>query len=133
MIKAMANVFGIVFVLVGVLGFVPGITENDHLLGIFHVNTAHNLVHIVSGIAALAAAATSYRAARNYFRIFGVIYALVALLGFLTGGTEPLLGIIANNEADNWLHVGIAAVSLALGFAPQRVPHLERGAPSGSI
>jgi hypothetical protein len=130
MIKTMANVFGVVFLLVGILGFVPGVTDNGHLLGVFHVNTAHNLVHIVSGIAALVAAGISYRAARNYFRIFGVIYALVAVLGFVTGGTEPLLGIIANNEADNWLHVAIAAVSLALGFAPQYVPQVERRAPS---
>ena len=127
MIKMMANVFGVVFLLVGILGFVPGITQNGHLLGIFHVNTAHNLVHIASGIAALIAAGMSAQAARTYFRIFGAIYGLVAVLGFVTGGTDPLLGIIANNPADNWLHLAIAVVSLALGFAPQ---HLEQRAPS---
>ncbi|PYL96244.1 MAG: DUF4383 domain-containing protein, partial [Verrucomicrobia bacterium] len=45
--------FGIVFLAVGILGFVPGVTSDVNgmpmLLGIFHVNTAHNLVHIVSG------------------------------------------------------------------------------------
>jgi hypothetical protein len=122
MIKTLATIFGVVFLIVGILGFIPGVTDNGHLLGIFHVNTAHNLVHIVSGIVALIAAATSARAAQNYFRVFGLIYGVVALLGFLTGGDQPLLGIIANNAANNWLHVGIAVISLALGFAPTFTP-----------
>ena len=117
MLRKMATIFGVVFLIVGVLGFVPGLTDDGHLLGIFHVNPAHNLVHILSGLAALLAASASERAAQNFFRIFGVIYAAVAILGFLSGD-EPILGIIANNTADNWLHVAIAAVSLALGFAP---------------
>jgi hypothetical protein len=116
MVKTMATVFGVVFLLVGILGFVPGITENGHLLGIFHVNTAHNIVHILSGVAALIAAGISFKAAVNYFRIFGLIYGLVAVLGFF-GGDQPVLGIIANNTADNWLHVAIALVALTLGFA----------------
>jgi len=133
MIITMAKVFGVIFLLVGILGFVPGVTNNGHLLGIFHVNAAHNLVHIVTGVAALIAAGISYRAARNYFRIFGLIYGLVAVLGFVTGGTEPLLGIIANNTADNWLHAVIAAVSLALGFAPEHVLQMKSRAPSGPV
>ena len=120
MVRTMANVFGVVFLLVGILGFVPGITTDGHLLGIFHVNTAHNVVHILSGLAALIAANASERAALNYFRIFGAIYALVAILGFVAGGNAPVLGIIANNPADNWLHAAIAAVALVLGFAPQK-------------
>jgi hypothetical protein len=121
MLKTMATVFGIVFLLVGILGFVPGVTDNGHLLGIFHVNTAHNIVHILSGAVALIAAATSARAAQMYFRVFGLVYGLVALLGFMAGGDQPVLGIIANNAADNWLHLAIALVSLGLGFAPDLV------------
>ena len=116
MVKTMATVFGVVFLLVGVLGFIPGITDNGHLLGIFHVNTAHNIVHILSGAAALVAAGMGVAAARNYFRIFGVVYGLVTILGFL-GGEEPVLGMIANNTADNWLHLAITLVALTLGFA----------------
>lgn len=123
MIKTMATIFGIVFLAVGIMGFIPGVTTNGHLLGIFHVNTAHNIVHILSGIAALIAAGMGYHASRNYFRIFGVVYGLVAVLGFVQG-EEPVLGILANNMADTWLHVGIALVSLALGFVPvgERLP-----------
>jgi hypothetical protein len=128
MVKTLANIFGVVFLLVGILGFVPGITENGHLLAIFHVNTAHNIVHILSGIAALVAAGISLAAARNYFRIFGVVYGLVAVLGFFSGD-QPVLGILANNSADNWLHVGIALTALVLGFAPSSM-ELERKQPT---
>jgi hypothetical protein len=53
--------------------------------------------------------------ARVYFRVFGVVYALVAVLGFYAGN-GMLLGLISNNAADTWLHVAIAVVALVLGF-----------------
>jgi|SRR5688572_1717085 len=119
MIKTAAVLFGIVFILIGILGFVPGITDNEMLLGIFHVNAAHNVVHLLSGAAALFAGMTSTGAARIYFRVFGVIYGLVAVIGFMVGD-GMLLGLISNNTANTWLHVGIASVSLLLGFMPAR-------------
>ena len=116
MLKQAASLFGILFLLVGILGFVPGVTNNEMLLGIFHVNTAHNIVHLLSGVLALWAGRTSAAYVRMYFRIFGIVYALVAVLGYL-GGNAPLLGVISNNTADTWLHAVIAATSLWLGFA----------------
>src|SRR5687768_7361779 len=116
MIRKIATVFGAVFLLVGVLGFVPGITENGHLLGIFHVNPAHNFVHIATGIGAIACGMAGPYAAQMFFRIFGVIYGLVAVLGFMMGD-RPIFGLISNNLADALLHTAIAAVSLYLGFA----------------
>jgi len=119
MIKSAAVLFGIVFILIGILGFVPGVTDNHMLLGIFHVNAAHNVVHLLSGAAALFAGMTSTGASRMYFRIFGVVYALVAILGLMNMGQHTmLLGLISNNDADTFLHIGIAAVSLLLGFIP---------------
>ena len=117
MVKTAAVLFGIVFILVGILGFVPGVTNNEMLLGIFHVNAAHNVVHLLSGAVALFAGMASAGAARIYFRVFGVIYGLVAVMGFMMGD-GMLLGMISNNTADTWLHVVIAAVSLLLGFMP---------------
>jgi len=116
MLKQAATLFGILFLLVGILGFVPGVTNNEMLLGIFHVNTAHNIVHLLSGVFALWAGRTSAAYARIYFRIFGTVYGLAAILGFL-GGNAPLLGVISNNTADTWLHAVIATLSLWLGFA----------------
>jgi hypothetical protein len=117
MVKTAAVLFGVVFLLVGILGFVPAVTKDQMLLGIFHVNAAHNCVHLLSGVVALFAGMTSLGAARMYFRIFGLVYGLVAVMGFFVGD-GMLLGLISNNAADTWLHVGIAAVSLLLGFMP---------------
>jgi hypothetical protein len=116
MLKRVAIGFGVVFLLVGILGFVPGITRDEHLLGIFHVNPAHNFVHVLTGAAAVACGLTSAYASQMFFRIFGAIYGLVAILGFAMGD-RPIFGLISNNLADAWLHTAIAAVSLFLGFA----------------
>ncbi len=119
MLKKMANVFGWVLLILGVLGFVPGITTDGHLLGIFDVNTLHNLVHLISGLAALYLASKGEAQAQLFFKVFGVIYGLVAVLGFF-GGDAMVLGLISNNAADTWLHVVIAVVALWLGFGPKK-------------
>jgi hypothetical protein len=85
------------------------------LLGIFHVNPAHNFVHIASGVVFLLCGMAGAGPSRTFFKIFGLVYALVAILGFVQGDTN-LLGMIANNRADVWLHVGLAVVMLYLGF-----------------
>lgn len=113
MTTTLAWIFGVVLTLVGILGFVPGITTDGMLLGIFMVDGLHSVIHIVSGLAALAAAWGMY-SSRLYFQVFGVIYALVAVLGFVGG--DSVLGLIMVNMADNLLHVVIAAVALYAGF-----------------
>jgi len=115
MLKNIAIAFGIVFIVVGILGFVSAVTPNGLMLGYFEVNPAHNIVHLATGVVALIVAFASEKAMRLFFQIFGVIYALVALMGFFMGN-QPLLGIVAINAADNWLHVLIAIVALYLGF-----------------
>jgi len=111
MTKSLALLFGAVFVLVGILGFIPAVAPHEHLLGVFHVNAAHNAVHLLSGMVALICGFASERAATLFFRIFGIVYGLVAVLG-LVGGDQPILGVISNNRADVWLHIAIAAASL---------------------
>jgi hypothetical protein len=115
LLKRAAVLFGVVFLLIGVLGFLPVLAPNQMLLGIFHVNAAHNVVHLLSGAVALGCGLGSVAASRLYFRVFGVVYGLVAVLGFVQGETL-LLGLISNNMADVWLHVGISLASLVLGF-----------------
>ena len=118
MLTTIAKVWGFIFLIVGILGFVPAAAPNGHLLGIFHVNGAHNFVHLLTGVVALICGYQSVYASRMYFLIFGIVYGLVAVLGFFAG-QNPVLGILANNIADAWLHVGIAVVSLALGLMPE--------------
>ena len=121
MVKTAAILFGIVFLVVGVLGFVGAVTppmadgNGGMLFGIFHVNLGHNIVHIASGVVFLLCGMAGAGPSRTFFKIFGIVYALVAILGFVQGDTN-LLGMIANNRADVWLHVALAVVMLFLGF-----------------
>jgi hypothetical protein len=114
-LKQIAVIFGIVFVVVGALGWVPAVNPGGKLLGIFDVNPAHNCVHLATGVVAIIAGVVSEKGSRIFFQVFGVIYGLVAALGFFSGD-QPLLGIVANNAADSVLHVVIAVVALYLGF-----------------
>jgi hypothetical protein len=108
----LATVFGIVFIAIGILGFVPGITTADgRLLGIFQVDAIHNVVHLLSGIVALLMAA---KAPKTYFKVFGIVYLLVTILGFVQQDT--ILGLFTINMADNILHLVIAATALYIGF-----------------
>jgi hypothetical protein len=118
MLKKAALVFGIVFVVIGIGGFLPFLVTKDSagmdlLLGLFMVSALHNVIHLVSGVAALASSATE-KYARLYFQVFGVVYALVTVIGFVQGDT--VLGLIHVNMADNLLHLVIALASLYLGF-----------------
>jgi hypothetical protein len=110
--KTAALIIGVVFVLVGILGFFPNPLVSA--TGLFAVDTAHNLVHIVSGVLILAGAYSGMGAALT-LKIFGIVYGLVALLGFFMGGPS-LLGLIQVNHADHWLHAALAIVILAAGF-----------------
>ena len=83
MVKAAAILVGLIFLLIGIVGFVPAITPaNGMLLGIFHVNTAHNIVHLASGIVFLLCGMAGTGPLQTFFRIFGIILGVVGLLGF---------------------------------------------------
>lgn len=113
MLEKTAWVFAVVFIALGILGFIPGITTDGNLLGIFQVDATHNVIHLITGLVAAGAAMASR--SRLFFQVFGVIYALVAIVGFAQGNT--VLGIIDVNAADNILHTIIALVALYFGFA----------------
>ncbi len=131
MLKKAALVFGAVLLLVGVLGFVPAFTPNGNLLGLFAVNGIHNWVHILTGIVGLAAGMGSVQSAKMYFQVFGVVYALVAVLGLFMGD-GLLLGLVEINMSDNLLHIVIAAVALYLGFGT-RADKVEAPAPTPTM
>lgn len=114
MVTKLAWIFAAIFLVIGVLGFVPGITSDGMLLGIFMVGMMHNLVHIVSGALLAYAAWKGASLSRLMFKVLGVVYAVVAVLGFFSGDT--VLGLIAVNMADNVLHIVLAAVFLYAGF-----------------
>ena len=123
--QVLAAVFGLVFLLVAVAGFIPGITTNydelsllgtdsrAELLGLFRVSVVHNLVHGLFGIGLLAAARREW--AQAYLLAGGAAYLLVAVYGLLVD-----LGSDANflpvNNPDNLLHVGLSVALLGAGL-----------------
>ncbi len=109
LVKPLTWLFGVVLLLVGVLGFFM-----SPILGIFSVNMLHNIVHVASGVAALVAASMSFSASRMYLIVFGIVYAIVTLAGFIN--LEPVVSLLMINSADNFLHLAIAAVCLIVGF-----------------
>ena len=118
-VQRVAQVFGIVFILVALLGFVAsgGSMEADmeqapRVLGLFPVNVLHNLVHLAFGVWGLAAS-RSWGAARTYCRASGVIYLVLAVLGFVIPETMGLMPIGGN---DIWLHVLLGGVLAYFGF-----------------
>ena len=121
--KTVALVFGIVFLLIGVLGFVPALTPGGALLGVFMVNGVHSIIHLLFGVLGIAAAFTG--ASRLYNRAGGIIYLVIGLLGFVPalapGGM--LLNLVMINLADNILHlvIGVALAYTGFALASQRV------------
>ena len=112
MIKKISLVFGVVFAAVGLLGFVM-----NPILGIFATDALHNVVHLLTGVVALYFGIMgSEAAAAMFLKVFGAVYALVAVLGFTVVTDGKILGLIQTNTADNWLHVVLAAALLGSGF-----------------
>ncbi len=114
MAKTVCKILGVVFVLVGLCGFAA-----PNLLGA-HLNTPHNLVHIVSGIAALYFGfAGSLSAARAFCLIFGVVYLALGILGFAMGGPDDrmwMVGPLEFGTADHAIHVILGVIFLAGGL-----------------
>lgn len=111
MAKTIVMVLGVVFVIVGVLGFFQ-----DPVLGIFEVDMVHNIVHLLSGVVALLMASMGEASAKTYAKVFGLVYLLVTVLGFIMGEGK-LLGLMEVNDSDNYLHVFLTLVLLYAGFS----------------
>jgi hypothetical protein len=132
LINTAAMLVGVVFVLVGILGFVPGITNHysdlsfaghgsgAKLLGIFQVSILHNIVHLLFGVAGIAAGRSTASSARGYLVGGGVIYIVLWIYGLVIDAGSKANFVPVNN-ADNWLHLllglGMIGLGLALGRA----------------
>lgn len=110
--KNAALIFGVVFLLVGALGYVDNPIVGP--TGIFLTNPLHNIVHIASGIVLLLGVYTGLGSSLA-LKIVGLVYGLVAVCGFFMVMDGQMFGV-AINEADKWLHVGLALAILAAGF-----------------
>ncbi|HEU0299255.1 MAG TPA: DUF4383 domain-containing protein [Longimicrobium sp.] len=115
-----AMVFGVVFLLVGLLGLLlpggtsmdAGMAEAPRLLGLFHVNLLHNLVHLAFGVWGIAAS-RSFGGARGFHRAGAVVYLVLVVLGFIDPEGFDLVPIGGN---DIWLHALLAVGMGYFGF-----------------
>ncbi len=111
--KALTMVLGVVLILVGVIGFV-----NNPVMGLFAVDTMHNLVHILTGALLLYAGYAGGSIMRRIAQVLGIVYLLVTILGFVAPDMANRL--MAINGADNILHALLTIVFLGIGFMPQQ-------------
>lgn len=123
MTKNITVVLGIVFILVGILGFIPNPIVGS--TGIFETDLGHNLVHLAAGGVLLFAGLQSEQLARLGLQAFGAVYLLVGLVGLAvvdsTVGHGSLLGLVHLNGADNWLHIALGLVLLGIGFGVKKM------------
>lgn len=113
--KLFALLFGLVLVVVGILGFVPQVVSDGKLFGIFGINAAHNLVHVLTGLLGLVLG--MYAGGASLFnKVGGVLYLLVFVVGVIAVALGS--GLYLNlNWADNLLHLALALVVGTVGFA----------------
>jgi len=115
MLRTIAIVFGFIMVAVGLLGFYPPAVQGSKLLGWFAINPFHNIIHLLTGVVSIGCGFKTTELSRVFFRVFGIIYGLVAIAGFYYMD-HAILGLVANNLADAVLHLAIAAGAIYLGF-----------------
>src|SRR3712207_4842001 len=125
-VRSMAGLVGAVFLLVGVLGFIPGITSNydsltfaghtsdAKLLGLFEVSILHNIVHLLFGVAGLAMAKAT-RSATTYLIGGGIIYLVLTVYGFVIDKESAAI-FVPVNGADNILHLLLGVGMIAPGL-----------------
>ena len=130
-LRTAAAAVGAVFLLVGVLGFIPGITTglydqfelfghegNAKLLGLFEVSALHNIVHLLFGVAGLAMAKTA-GGAKTFLLGGGAIYLVLWIYGLVIDQSSAA-NFVPVNDADNWLHLVLGLGMIALGLLLSR-------------
>ena len=137
-IQKAALAFGIVFLIVGIAGFIPGITTNyDELttfndegakiFGIFGTNILENIAHLAFGVAGLALA-RSWAGSKNYFIWGGAIYLALWLYGLIIPESDSAANFMGLNDAAHWLHFALGVAMVAIGYLLSRRVTREAGA-----
>lgn len=138
LLQQYALLVGAAFLVVGILGFIPGITTNvgdmsfagddspSELFGLFQVSVLHNLVHLAFGVAGLALGWQSWDGARAFLYGAGAIYLVLWLYGLIVDQTSGW-NFVPFDSADDWLHFGLGIAMLGGGIVlAYREPHGPR-------
>jgi hypothetical protein len=138
LLQTAALIVGAVFLLVGVLGFIPGVTtdydllgaaghkSDATLLGIFQVSILHNIVHLAFGVAGILMA-RSHAGAKTFLVYGGAIYLVLFVLGLFMAGKETGINFVPVNGADNILHLVLGIGMIGLGLLLDRRASTTRG------
>ena len=136
LVQRFAQVLGAVYLLVGIVGFVPPLLVGSvpgalgpftgFLLGLFAVNWFHSLAHLAIGAAGLAVH-RSFSGSKAYALALGIAYGALFLLGIFSGEVVTLGGLLPLNGLDDVLHVLTALVAFTAYFTA-RLPEPEQGA-----
>ena len=123
--RTAALAIGIIFIVVGLLGFIdnPIIGSSDNAM--FHADTVHNMVHIVSGLLFVLIASAAPASASTVMVIFGIVYLLIGILGLTSVGADGMakvLGFLHVNAADNYLHIALGIIIALAGIITRRKP-----------
>ena len=127
MARKLATFYGLIFVLVGLLGFVsnPIIGRASYFL----TNPAHDFAHLILGGLLLSLASTGNRAAKPALYVTGAVYGLLALVGFAQVGPSDdgmLFGFVHVNYNDNCLHAMLGVLLIVSGLATESRSHTQR-------
>ena len=121
--RLLAAVFGVVYLLIGLVGFavtgfsnVASTNTGDNLI-VFEINPLHNVVHLAIGVLLLAASRT-VATAKGANTLVGAVYLLVGVLGLFLIDTDA--NILSLNGADNVLHLASAVVLLGVGLSQDK-------------
>lgn len=139
LVQHVALLFGVVFLVVGVAGFIPGLTtgydtmqfaghhSEAMLLGVFQVSILHNIVHLLYGIVGIVLSRTPGMA-RHYLLWGGVLYLLLLVYGLIVD-RQSAANFVPLNTADNWLHLVLGVTMIALALLLPRTSRLHPERP----
>jgi hypothetical protein len=138
--RLFALTIGVVYLLVGVVGFIPALytkppltaphvdvtASYGYLLGIFPVNALHNIVHILVGLSGIVAG-SRFALARYYCIVLFLVYGVLTVMGFIptldtTWGLIPIFG------SDTWLHAASTIAAAYFGFVAPEPTHVTPAA-----
>ena len=120
--KTASIIIGLAFIAVGILGFIPNPVVGDSEDAMFHADSLHSIVHLISGGLMVLIPLAKTGVTAGFLKGFGIIYLLIGVLGFINIGSTgmgEILGFLHVNGADNFLHVGLGLLIFLAGFLPQ--------------
>lgn len=117
--KTAALIWGLFFLLLGLLGMMPAFAADGMIFGFLAANPLYSALYWITGVIGVIVGLATRQASRIYFEVAGVVFALVAILGFFQG-MRQLSESMAFNSASAWFHAIAALVALFLGYLWKR-------------